>query len=153
MKYRVKNSKISGHVFVPPSKSHTLRALIFGLMGKGRSVIRNFLASPDTMAMIDAIKMFGATVNLKDDVMEIEGVNGQLRRPDDVINAGNSGQVLRFISGLAALIDSYVIITGDESIRKRRPKYPIHLFLCNNHHQIHKQFLFLKLQQFLVIVR
>jgi len=125
MKYIIKNSKISGHIFVPPSKSHTLRALIFGLMGKGRSVIRNFLSSPDTMAMIDAIKMFGAKVNLKDDVIEIIGVDGQLHRPDDVIYAGNSGQVLRFIAGIAALSDSYVIITGDESIRMRRPIKPL----------------------------
>ena len=125
MKYTVKKSKISGHVFVPPSKSHTLRALIFALMAKGKSVIRNFLSSPDTMAMIDAIEMFGAKVRIFNDAIEIEGVNGDLRRPDDVINAGNSGQVLRFIAGIAALGDSYVVITGDESIRTRRPIKPL----------------------------
>ena len=94
-------------------------------MAKGKSVIRNFLSSPDTMAMIDAIEMFGAKVRFFDDLLEVEGVGGKLQRPNDVINAGNSGQVLRFIAGIAALNDSYVVITGDESIRTRRPIKPL----------------------------
>ena len=125
MKYKVKKSQIAGDVFIPPSKSHTLRAILFSLMAKGKSVIRNYLVSADTFAMIDAIEQFGAKVKMEGDYIEVEGVVGKLKRPNDVIQAGNSGQVLRFIAGIAALIDSYVVITGDESIRMRRPVKPL----------------------------
>ncbi len=125
MKYKVQKSEITGDVIIPPSKSHTLRAILFSLMAKGTSTIRNYLVSADTFAMIDAIEKFGAKVKMERDVIEIEGVVGRLKRPSDVIQAGNSGQVLRFIAGIAALIDSYVVITGDESIRTRRPVKPL----------------------------
>ncbi len=125
MRYKVQKSEISGDVFIPPSKSHTLRAILFSLMAKGKSVIRNYLVSADTFAMIDAIEKFGAKVKLNEGCIEVEGVSGKLGRPCDVIQAGNSGQVLRFIAGIAALVDSYVVITGDESIRTRRPVKPL----------------------------
>ncbi len=125
MKYRVLKSEISGDVIIPPSKSHTLRAVLFSLMARGKSVIRNYLISADTFAMVEAIEKFGAKVSIQGECIEVEGVAGRLTRPSDVIQAGNSGQILRFIAGIAALIDSYVVITGDESIRTRRPVKPL----------------------------
>ncbi|MFQ5728969.1 MAG: 3-phosphoshikimate 1-carboxyvinyltransferase, partial [Waddliaceae bacterium] len=41
------------------------------------------------------------------------------------IDAGNSGIVLRFIAGIAALGDSPIVITGDHSIRHQRPMGPL----------------------------
>jgi 3-phosphoshikimate 1-carboxyvinyltransferase len=125
MKYKIKPSKIVGELAAPPSKSHTLRALLFGLMGKGRSTIENYLISPDTTAMVEAIKKFGAEVQFIGDRIEVIGVDTKLQRPSDVIQSGNSGLVLRLISGLSALLDCYVVITGDESIRSRRPIKPL----------------------------
>jgi len=125
MKYKIHKSAISGHIHVPSSKSHTMRALLFALMAKGTSTLRNCLISPDTLAMIDAIKMFGAKVQCSNDVIEVQGIDRVLQRPYDVIQAGNSGLILRFIAAVGALCDCYVIITGDESIRKRRPIEPL----------------------------
>jgi 3-phosphoshikimate 1-carboxyvinyltransferase len=125
MKYQVEKSKIFGEVLVPPSKSHTLRALLFALLAKGKSRIQNYLASNDTYRMIEAIEQFGAKVIIDSEFIEIEGVDRKLKRPDDVIQAGNSGQVLRFIAAVGALTDSFVVITGDESIRLRRPVKPL----------------------------
>ncbi len=102
-----------------------MRALIFALMGKGESVIHNPLFSPDTDKMIEAISAFGAKVKVYKDHLVVEGADGKLQRPKDVIQAGNSGLVLRFIAGIASLVDSYVIITGDESIRERRLIKPL----------------------------
>ena len=125
MKYKVSPSEITGFVKVSPSKSHTLRAILFALMAEGDSVIRNYLGSPDTISMIEAIRQFGAQVHIEDDALYITGVGGKLKRPTDVIDAGNSGLVFRLIGGIAALSDSYVVITGDESIRTRRPIKPL----------------------------
>jgi 5-enolpyruvylshikimate-3-phosphate synthase len=119
MKWRIRPcGPLHGAVSAPPSKSHTLRALLFGLMGEG--VIRNPLSSPDTDRMIAACRQLGATIG--GDPLR---VCGALRPPSGVIDAGNSGIVLRFIGALAALTDDYCIITGDASVRENRPIAPL----------------------------
>lgn len=125
MKFKISPSLVGGEVVVPPSKSHTLRAIVFALMAKGKSVIENYLSSPDTVAMLEAIQKFGAKVEIFEDRLEIYGVDGRLKGPYDVIQSGNSGIVLRFIAGIAALAENYAVITGDESIRLRRPIKPL----------------------------
>lgn len=109
----------------PPSKSHTLRAILFGLMGSGTSHISHFLHSPDTEAMIHAIELLGAKVERSQSLLKIQGTRGHLEAPADVIHAGNSGQVLRFIGALAALAPHYTVFTGDHSIRSKRPISPL----------------------------
>lgn len=123
--YHIKRSSLSGSLEIPTSKSHTLRAILFGMMGKGKTVVRKYLQSPDTITMIEAIKKFGAKVKMFPDRIEIIGVNGKLCPADDVIYSGNSGQVLRFIGALAALLPTYTVITGDHSIRYNRPVKPL----------------------------
>jgi len=125
MTYRVKASTLSGTIEIPPSKSHTHRALIFALLGKGQSTISKYLDSPDSAAMLKTIQQLGAKVQKDHDQLIIEGVGPKLRPAEDVINAGNSGIVLRFIGALAALIPTYTVITGDHSIRTRRPIKPL----------------------------
>lgn len=124
-KYTIQPGPVSGDVKVPPSKSHTLRAILFGLMGNGKTTIHNYLHSPDTMAMIEAVKAFGTEIEMTDETIIIDGVNGYLKPADNVIESGNSGQVLRFIAALAALGHTYTVITGDASIRSNRPVKPL----------------------------
>ena len=121
MGYEVKYSQLSGSVIAPPSKSHTLRAILFASMARGKSKIHNYLKSPDTAAMLDACQKLGAQIKQTDSLIEIIGVAGKPQLPDDVINAGNSGQVLRFVSAVAALVDGHVVLTGDHSVRFNRP--------------------------------
>ncbi len=123
--YRVKKSALRGRGVVPSSKSHTLRAILFGSLGKGRSVIHQPLFAADTTRMIAACRLFGATVHPFADRIEIEGVNGTITSTEDVIDAGNSGLVLRFCSAIGALGMHPVVITGDASIRHRRPMQPL----------------------------
>lgn len=125
MKYKISKSKLSGTIKVPSSKSHTLRAILLASMARGKSVIRDYLPSPDTLAMITACQQIGAKIQFDRGQLEIEGVAGQPKLPDDVINAGNSGQVLRFVAAITALIPGYSIFTGDRSIRYNRPMQPL----------------------------
>lgn len=125
MKYKVKPGALKGDIFIPPSKSHTMRAIVFGMMGKGKTVIHRFLPSPDAEAMIEAAKIFGCKVERIHHRLEIEGLNGKLNTAENVIDSGNSGQVLRFIGALAGLSPSYTVITGDASIRHNRPVKPL----------------------------
>ncbi|HSW73044.1 MAG TPA: 3-phosphoshikimate 1-carboxyvinyltransferase [Chlamydiales bacterium] len=125
MQWIVKRSTLTGTIEIPPSKSHTLRAILFALMAKGKSTIRHFLASPDSEAMIKAVVSFGAKVSRFPDHLEIEGLGGNLKCAEDVIDCQNSGQVLRFIGAISSLTDRYTILTGDQSIRHNRPILPL----------------------------
>jgi len=113
---------IRGKIAIPPSKSHSLRAILFAMLGFGVSRIHNVLDSPDINAMLDAISLFGAKVERDGTSLSIEG---HFDLAKDTIDAGNSGQVLRFIGAIAALLPSYTMITGDASIRGRRPVKPL----------------------------
>ena len=119
--YQVQASLMQGVITIPPSKSHTLRAILFASLARGESVIHHYLHSPDTQAMIQACSMVGAKIKKEEKKITVMGVAGKPCCPSDVIDAGNSGQVLRFITGISALIPGYSVITGDFSVRNRRP--------------------------------
>lgn len=123
--FHIKPSRLQGSVVIPASKSHTLRAILFASLAKGTSVISKPLPSPDTDAMIHAVRLLGANVKQGADFLEIEGFAGKPQIADDVIQCGNSGQVLRFIGSVAALNSRYTILTGDASIRHNRPVQPL----------------------------
>ena len=94
-------------------------------MAQGKSHIAHYLPSPDTTAMIHAIRLLGAHVESTADLLTVQGTAGTFSPADDVISCGNSGQVLRFIGALAALSPTYTILTGDASIRHNRPIQPL----------------------------
>ncbi|MGL5627344.1 MAG: 3-phosphoshikimate 1-carboxyvinyltransferase [Candidatus Rhabdochlamydia sp.] len=124
-KFRINSSFLKGSITIPSSKSHTLRAIFFALMGKGTSQIHKYLPSPDTFSMLRAVEMLGAKIHRTETTLSIEGTAGKLKTPEDVIDAGNSGLVLRFIGAIASLVPTYTVITGDHSIRFLRPIQPL----------------------------
>jgi 3-phosphoshikimate 1-carboxyvinyltransferase len=119
--YLVKETTLSGKIVIPSSKSHTMRSILFGTLGNGKSIIHRYLPSSDTQAMIEACRLFGATINVTLEYIEIEGVKGIIQYAKDIIHAGNSGIVLRFCSALGALGFHPIVITGDHSIKHCRP--------------------------------
>ena len=122
---KIEPSKLQTSLKIPPSKSHTLRAILFASFAKGVSSVGNFLNSPDTDAMILALTKMGARISRLGTLLEIEGFDGKPQTPDDVIDCGNSGQVLRFVGAIAALCPGYTVFTGDASIRLNRPAMPL----------------------------
>ncbi len=73
--------------------------------------------------MIRACRQLGAQISQFPDHLVIQSEG--LRSAVDVIDAGNSGQVLRFVGAVAGLLPTYTVITGDASIRERRPVRPL----------------------------
>ncbi len=124
-RFLIRPGAVHGTAAVPPSKSHTLRAILFAAMAKGNSVIRHFLHSPDATAMIDAMRLFGAGIQVSENELRVRGLSGKLASAENVIDSGNSGQVLRFVGALAGLSPAYTILTGDPSIRHNRPVKPL----------------------------
>lgn len=125
MALKIESSSLQGTIAIPSSKSHTLRAILFASIAEGTSYIYQYLSSPDTDAMISALKMFGAKILKHPDFLEIEGCNGHLKSPDNVIDCGNSGLVLRLVGALASLVNTYCVFTGDHSIRHNRVVSPL----------------------------
>lgn len=115
----INRNNLSGIIMVPGSKSHTIRAIMIAAMADGKSVIENPLRSEDCKSAINVAKAFGAKCILNENEWIIEGVNGKLKLPDDVVDCGNSGTTTYIACSMAATIEGTTIVTGDAQIRKR----------------------------------
>lgn len=119
MIYKSSNANLKGDVLIPSSKSHTVRALIFGLLGEGESIIKNPLISEDTRAALQTVEALGAVVEKCDGFWKIKGIGGNLKPAENVVDVLNSGTTLYIAMTVAALSEGYTVFTGDEQIRKR----------------------------------
>jgi 3-phosphoshikimate 1-carboxyvinyltransferase len=104
---------------VPGSKSHTIRAVLLAALADGTSHIHNPVRSLDALSAADAAERLGAAINKAPGLWAVSGPRGGLALPDNYIDCGNSGSTAYFVSSMAALIDGYTFITGDEQIRRR----------------------------------
>lgn len=120
---KVRKSGVSGATEAPPSKSYTHRAVVIGSLGR-YARIKKPLLSADTIATVNACKALGAEIMLKEGELEIAGVIGKPKVPEDVVNAMNSGTTMRLCMGVASLADGATVFTGDSSLRKR-PNGPL----------------------------
>lgn len=121
-----KAGPLSGSTRIPPNKSHSFRALIMAALAEGVSHIHNPAVSSDWMRGTEALEMFGAVVEPKaGNLWAVTGTGGKLSIPDDVIDCGNSGIILRFFMAVAACCDGYTVLTGDHSLRHLRLCQPL----------------------------
>lgn len=124
MSVRITGKIAEGTIQAPPSKSYTHRSVIIASLADGTSLIHNPLISMDTIASITGVTLMGARIKQETNKLIIEGINNPLT-PYDVIDAKNSGTTLRILTAVAGLVKSgYVVLTGDESLRKR-PMQPL----------------------------
>lgn len=120
------SSGLKGSVRCPPNKSHSFRALIMAALAEGTSTIHSPAISNDWMRGVEALEMLGARITPKaEKTWEIVGTGGTLTTPEDVIDCGNSGIILRFFMGLGACCEGYTVLTGDESLRHIRICQPM----------------------------
>ncbi|MCC6932321.1 MAG: 3-phosphoshikimate 1-carboxyvinyltransferase [Deltaproteobacteria bacterium] len=116
---------ISGTIEAPPSKAHTLRAIILASLAKGSSVISRALLAEDQRYAIAAMQKLGAQIDVDENnhTLFIQGVDGDLQLPAEPLFVGNSGVTIRLLAALVALIKTpgEVILDGDERMRSGRP--------------------------------
>ncbi|MFA5770106.1 MAG: 3-phosphoshikimate 1-carboxyvinyltransferase [Patescibacteria group bacterium] len=116
-----KSQNLKGEISMPPSKTHSFRALVLGALANETSIIRNPKLSHDWNVGISAMRMFGAKIKeIEKNIFQIDGVAGKLQTPENVIDVNNSGTMLAFIAGVAAACPGFTVLTGDESLRKLR---------------------------------
>lgn len=120
---KVNRSKLTGEVWIPGSKSHMIRALYFGALGQGISIIRNPVRSKDSLSAAGIIKAMGIDLDMsEDDHWTVSG--GHPALPEDVLNVGNSGTSMYMGSAMLASLDGMSVVTGDDQIRSR-PIQPV----------------------------
>jgi 3-phosphoshikimate 1-carboxyvinyltransferase len=108
-----------GDVAVPGTKSISHRALLFGAIAEGETEIRNIGWSGDVESSAVALRALG--VQIEDgDVVRVQGVGLRgLRAPEQPIDCGNAGTLMRLIAGVLAGQDGTFTLTGDESLSSR----------------------------------
>jgi 3-phosphoshikimate 1-carboxyvinyltransferase len=132
---------LNGDIKVPGDKSISHRAIMLGAIAKGVTTVHGFLEGEDCLATMEAFRAMGVIIEgpVSQRVV-IHGVGKHgLKKPETVINCGNSGTTMRLLAGLlsAQAFDSELI--GDESLLKRpmerisRPLHQMGASIVTNH--------------------
>ncbi|CAB4863595.1 MAG: 3-phosphoshikimate 1-carboxyvinyltransferase [Actinobacteria bacterium] len=112
---------LSGRIETAADKSISHRAAIFAALATGTSTIDNYLLGEDTLSTLRVLAQLGVPVQREGSRVVIEGLG--LRGPiesDAILDVGNSGTLLRLVSGwLAGQDGGSWVLDGDQSIRSR----------------------------------
>ncbi|MFH0947392.1 MAG: 3-phosphoshikimate 1-carboxyvinyltransferase [Elusimicrobiota bacterium] len=114
--------KIKGEIEVAPDKSISHRALMISAIAEGSSRIKNFLKADDCISTMNCLKKLGVDIVEKDDEIIVKGKGLKLKKPTEILDAGNSGTTVRLLSGILAGQDFITKLIGDESLSKRPMK-------------------------------
>ena len=111
---------LKGEVTIPGDKSISHRAVMLGSLAQGTTLVTNFLQGADCLSTIDCFSRMGIAIENTPGQILIhgKGLHG-LRKPDGILDAGNSGTTTRLISGILAAQPFETTLTGDASIRRR----------------------------------
>ncbi|UUR09451.1 3-phosphoshikimate 1-carboxyvinyltransferase [Sphingomonas glaciei] len=109
---------LAGAFPVPGDKSLSHRALIFGALATGETVIAGLLESEDVLATAEALRAFGVRVE-RFGPGRWRVIGGQWRSPEAPVDCGNSGTAVRLLMGAAAGQGVRATFTGDSSLSKR----------------------------------
>jgi 3-phosphoshikimate 1-carboxyvinyltransferase len=112
---------LSGEVRAPADKSISHRAALLGAMASEPVRIERYLHAADTNSTLDAVRALGALVEIHGEDIVVRGTGlREAREPDEPIDVGNAGTLLRLLPGwLAAQEGRSFELDGDESIRRR----------------------------------
>ena len=128
--YRVQplDGPLATEVRVPGSKSIANRALVCAALADGRSVLQGIAPGDDTAAMLDCLAALGigcAFADAADDVVAVDGTGGVFTDGPVTLHTRLAGTTSRFVTALAALGGSEVVVDGEAALR-RRPMAPLH---------------------------
>jgi 3-phosphoshikimate 1-carboxyvinyltransferase len=110
-----------GELSVPGDKSISHRAVMVASLSEERVVVRGFGPSADTLSTVAAFRQMGVTIDRPDDdtlIVHGVGLRG-LQPPDEPIDVGNAGTLIRLLPGILAGQAGDFMLDGDDSIRSR----------------------------------
>ncbi|MFR3499172.1 MAG: 3-phosphoshikimate 1-carboxyvinyltransferase, partial [Paraclostridium bifermentans] len=126
---------LKGTVELIGDKSISHRAIMFSSIAKGTTRIKNFLMGQDCLSTIDCFRKMGVDISINDKEVVVNGVGLRgLKKPNEILNVGNSGTTIRLMMGVLAGNEFESTVIGDESIGKRPMKRvtdPLRLMGCS----------------------
>jgi cyclohexanecarboxylate-CoA ligase len=108
---------LAGALDVPVSKYHAHRALILASLTDGTSRIHGICDAEHVRGTIRALRDLGTSITVEGSTFVVRG--GRYRPIRSEVSVGSSGTTLYFLSGLAALAEEPVTITGQKYLRCR----------------------------------
>jgi len=114
---KIKNTDVS--MTAPPSKAHTLRAILLSSLAEGRSQIRNPLLGEDQKNLIRCLQNLGVSIEQQGDSLIVEGCGGNFSPVNRVLNCGESGVSMNALSALCCLVEGPVTLTGEPGLLVR----------------------------------
>ncbi len=105
---------------IAPDKSISHRSVMFSMLAKGTSEIRNFLRAEDTLNSLEIVKNLGAIVEDDGEVIKIKSEG--IKESFEVLDCGNSGTGMRLFCGFLSSANGHFILTGDKYLRSRPMK-------------------------------
>jgi len=117
---------LSGSVSVPGDKSMSHRAVMLASLADGITEIHGFLPGEDCLATAEMFVQMGVSIDWLNDEKTSLRVHGVglygLKKPERILDAGNSGTCVRLMMGVFAGQDFDVTVTGDSSLQVRPMK-------------------------------
>ena len=112
---------LNGRLRPPGDKSISHRALILGLLAKGRTNIEGLLEGDDVLRTAAACGALGARVERPGPgKWQVDGCGiGSLLAPKEILDFGNAGTGTRLMMGLVGGHPITATFDGDSSLRKR----------------------------------
>lgn len=112
---------LKGEPIIPGDKSVSHRSVMLSALCNGEVRIKNFLRAQDCCSTIKCLQAMGADIReLSNGELLVcgHGLYG-LREPGGVLDAGDSGTLLRLMLGLLAPQSFFAAFTGDAALHKR----------------------------------
>lgn len=114
-----KSNKLKGIITLPGDKSISHRAAILLSLCNKSAKIYNYLFSEDCINTLNVLKSLGTDIKVSKGFITITGGKEKFKAPPVSLYAGNSGTLIRLISGLLCGIKGSFLIYGDDSLNKR----------------------------------
>ncbi|MFK8244964.1 3-phosphoshikimate 1-carboxyvinyltransferase [Leuconostoc mesenteroides] len=117
---KAEKNGLHGEITVPGDKSISHRALMFGAIAEGKTVIDNFLMSDDVMHTMGVFRALGVEIYHTESQATVIGKGlTNFKAPSAGLDMGNSGTSTRLLMGLLSKQPFDLNIFGDSSLSKR----------------------------------
>lgn len=116
----IESAKLGGVVIAPPSKkSLSHRVMIAAALSEGQSVLDGMKESVDIRATKTCLETLGAQIDLKEQIMTVQGCGKPSTLNDTTMFCEESGSTLRFMIPIAALSGHFVSFEGKGKLKTR----------------------------------
>lgn len=109
--------RLRGTLTPPGDRSISVRAALFNALAEGEARVSNYGPGDDCASALAVLRGLGAAIEPSGDGFVIG--DSPLSEPGDVLDAGNSGTVMRLSAGALAGLPFFSVLTGDASLRRR----------------------------------